>query len=286
MGKILGSYNRKGGVGKSASIINLGAELATQKKKVLLVDGDPQMNITQFFFKNDENLIAPHGSLQPGIKSVTDIISSDEDIENAILTCNFSARRKIGGKFTNLTSKFDVLLGSKELDYTDITLENLSIFKNKIYSIRDNYDMIFIDFSPANSLVTVMFLLAMDYLLVPLHLAKGSSMYGYMDVLRRVEDVKYNYGNPNLDILGLFYTNVQLYKDDQAKVFNEAMKKEVRDSLKLFNTPIRHDYSSTQESESEGLPLCICRGSSEITNDYKLLSREILKRIKKIEGGK
>ena len=53
MAIVVGAYNRKGGIGKTSSIINISAELALQVKRVLLVDGDSSMNLTQFFFENE-----------------------------------------------------------------------------------------------------------------------------------------------------------------------------------------------------------------------------------------
>ena len=76
MAKVIAVYNRKGGVGKTTSLLNLGAEFALLGKRVLLVDGDSQMNLTQYFFSDELDIeigidpnecILSQGRTKPGV---------------------------------------------------------------------------------------------------------------------------------------------------------------------------------------------------------------------------
>ena len=277
MGYVIADYNRKGGIGKTNSIINIVAQLAMNGKKVLAIDGDSQMNLTQFLFGEDEN-VYENGAIKPGVETIYEVLDQDLNIYNAIHTCSYSAKRRLKNKFKKVTCEFDAILGSGDMDY--FTSNDIAVIKNKIDMLRKQYDYIFIDFPPAHSLLTRLYLAACDYVIVPMHLAKESSIAGYNDLVERCRETHEEYGNKNLQILGAFYLNVQIYKGDQKRLYEESMEDEIRNMLRLFSTTIRHDYASVQYSEGVKQPLCICCGTSEIAKDYKKLVNEIEKRIK------
>ena len=164
------------------------------------------------------------------------------------------------------------------MDY--FTSGDTEVIKRHIDRLRPQYDYILIDFPPAHSQLTMLYLATCDYVIVPMHLAKESSIAGYDDLVQRCRETHESYGNDTLQILGAFYINVQMYKSDQKKLYEESMEEEIRESLRLFTTTIRHDYGSVQYSEGLKEPLCICCGSAEITKDYKKLVKEIEDRIK------
>lgn len=280
MAYVIGDYNRKGGVGKTSSIINIACQFALEGKKVLLIDGDSQMNLTQFFFEGDEEIYNETGEIKEEVDTLYEVLDEDLNIYNVIKTCEFSAKRKLRNKFRKIGLSVDVILGSKDMDYYGPDGDNMEILKKKLDRIGDMYDYIFIDFPPGHNVVTMMCLVACDYIIVPLHLAKGSSMHGYQEVMSKCREAREEYGNRNLNVLGLFYINVQLYKADQAEMYAESMEEETKRAMRLFETAIRYDYASTQTSENYQEPLCICSGTSEVAKDYKKLVKEIETRIK------
>lgn len=278
----IGIYNRKGGIGKTSSIINLGAELANQGKRVLLVDGDSQRNMTQFFFEQDKELFDPtKGALkEKAAETMYTVLNEDLNIYNAIKTKSYSAKRKFKNKFRKISITLDVIPGDGELDYLGITDDRMLMLKRKLELMENEYDYIMIDFPPANTRLTMSYLIACDYVMVPVHLAKKSSMYAYYDIMRECVECRENYSNTNLNVLGLYCVNTQFYKSDQAALYEAWTEENTAKALKLFNSTIRHDYGSMQAFEGQNQPLCVLCGNTDIANDYKLLAKEVEKRIK------
>ena len=282
MARTIAMYNRKGGVGKTTSLINIGAEFALTGKRVLLVDGDSQMNLTQFFFgEDDEDPIIYQGRTKPGIDNLNTVLSEDLPVFNAIKTITCSAKRKFKNKFKTVTCTFDLLLGSHDMDFYDV--EDYNAMKKLVTQAENEYDYIFIDFPPQNSAVTMMFLVASDYLIAPLHLGKETSLFAYNDIIDCCEDARNEYGNKSLVRLGAFYTQTQLYKGHQKEDYSESMTEEIRTAMRFFKTTVKYDYASTKAAEDTREPICISAGRTEIAQNYKDLAKEILDRIKEVE---
>jgi len=278
-------YNLKGGIGKTAASYNIASQLAMNGKRVLAIDGDRQQNLTQAFFENipDEQLtpttdIFENGELKENVETLYHVLEENTNIYNAIRTVEYSTKRKLKNKFKKLECKVDVLLGSKDMKY--FACEDFELLKEKLSVLQDEYDYIIIDTPPNANVITMLYLIASDYVLIPMHLAKSSSIHAYNDVIEAVREARNDYGNENLTILGSFYTAVQLYKNDQLEEMNYCMSNEIRESMSLFKTAIRFDYASTQKTERTGKPLCVCCASTDIANDYKNLVKEIEKKIK------
>lgn len=290
MAKIIAVYNRKGGVGKTTSLLNLGAEFALLGKKVLLVDGDSQMNLTQYFFSDELDIeigidpsecILSQGRTKPGVENLYTVLEDKIPVFNAIRTIERSTKRKFGNRFKTVSCKFDVLLGSREMDCYEIN--DIESVKKLLSQAEDEYDYIFIDFPPQNSLVTMMYLVASDYLIAPLHLGKESSLFAYNDIIDCCEEAINSFDNKNLVRLGAFYTQTQLYKGYQKEKYTESMTEEMRQAMRFFKTTIKYDYATTTAAEAYKEPVCISAGRSEIAKNYKDLAKEILQRIKEVE---
>lgn len=262
---VIGIYNRKGGCGKTTATINIAASLALKNKKVLVVDCDSQMNLSQFFISDDKDDEVESN------ETIYEILLSEKEIEECISTVSFNKKRRLK---KDIDISIDVIPGSEKLDYYDGS--DADVLKSKLNEIKEQYDFILLDFPPAHSIITVTSLCACDYLLIPLIPAKNTSIKGFEDVMVKVEEARKQY-DANIDILGLFYTCVQNYKSDQKELI--AFSMEHKEEMGLFDSTIKLDYGPVQLSEEVGEPLCVCAPNSDIAKNFIDLTKEIIKRI-------
>ena len=263
---IIGIYNRKGGCGKTTATINIAASLALKDKKVLIVDCDSQMNLSQFFISESDE-----GAESEDSGSIYDVLLDEKEVEECINTVSFNKKRRFK---KDIDISIDIILGSEKLDYYEGS--DADILKDILNKLKDQYDFILLDFPPAHSIITVTSLCACDYLLIPLIPAKNTSIKGFEDVMVKVEEVREQFG-AKIDILGLFYTCVQNYKSDQKELI--AFSMEHKDEMGLFESTIKLDYGPVQLSEEVGEPLCICGPNSDIAKNFIDLTDEMIKRI-------
>ncbi len=243
--------NHKGGVGKTTSTLNIGAGLALEKKRVLLVDLDAQANLTQCCgIESPEKTIygafrGEYGLTPYEVKSQLSIVASCLDFAGIEL--------EIGGK-----------IGRER-----ILTKLLSVFEDK-------YDYILFDCPPSLGLITVNAFCAADKVYIPLQ-AQFLALHGLdklMEVMNMVRDEKLN---PHVDVEGVFVTQY-----DKRKVLNRDISESVNNYFKekVFKTIIR-DNVSLAEAPASSQDIFAYAPDSPGAKDYKDLVAEILKRHKK-----
>ena len=251
MGKIIAVVNQKGGVGKTTTAVNLTAALTELGKKVLLCDFDPQANGTSGLGVDKRRV--KH--------SVYDVIINDTPAADAVVQTRFG---------DVLPSSADLAGAAVEL----ITIPDPNYrLKNALDTLRDQYDVIFIDCPPSLELLTVNALAAADGILVPVQ-CEYYALEGLADLMTTLRLVKKRI-NPALEIF-----SVALTMFDGRTNFSTQVAQEVRKHFpgKVFATVVPRNIRLA-EAPSHGLPVTVYDRSSRGSQAYKAMALEIEKRI-------
>lgn len=228
MGKIISIVNQKGGVGKTTTAINLSNALGENRKKVLLVDIDPQGNSTSGLGFNKKELERSSYHLLMGLSEAEEIIKKT--------------------KFKNLyLLPADMNLAGAELELVD-TQNRESRLKIGLEKIKGDFDFIFLDCPPSLGLITLNALTVSDSFLVPIQ-CEYYALEGLSQLMTTVRTVRKLY-NPSLDIEGVLLT---MY--DSRLNLTRMVVEEVKRFFpkKVFSTVIPRNVRLS-EAPSFGLP--------------------------------
>lgn len=247
MSKIISISNHKGGVGKTTSTINIGAGLNKLGKKVLLIDLDPQANLSQSLGLIDQErtiygALRGEYPLEPiQIVKGLEVVPSTLDLSGAEVELNGEAGREY-------------------------------ILKELIEPLRSNYDYILIDSPPSLGLLTINSFTASQEVFIPLQ-AQYLALQGLAKLTEVINKIQKRL-NKELHIGGVFITQY-----DSRKVLNRDVVTTIQDHLKevVFKTIIR-DNIALAEAPSQGVDIFRYNPKSYGAEDYLALCKEILKR--------
>ncbi|MFN2175513.1 MAG: ParA family protein [Anaerolineales bacterium] len=251
MGRIYTFANQKGGVGKTTTVINLGAFLAKFGRRVLLVDLDPQSNATSSL-KIDKN------SVNGG---TYDVLLDSSKVEDFVL---YNPRLKL-----SLLPSSPSLVGSEVELVTELARENR--LRNALEPVLEKYDYILVDCPPSLGLLTLNGLVAArDGVIIPVQ-CEYLALEGLSQLVQTLERVR-SVVFPGLEIRGVLLTMFDVRTNLSADVVREVRRYFPE---KVFETIIPRTVRLA-EAPSYGLPVSVYSPESSGARSYALLTRELL----------
>lgn len=264
MGIVIGVVNQKGGVGKTTTSANLGAALAQKGKKTLIIDMDPQSNLTTHLGIGNQgrdlnaidNQPVDESSYEP---SIYDVLKGNKGIKEVIV---------------KRSENLDLVPASLLLSAADLELGGMVgrelLLKRALSKVKDEYEVMVIDCPPALGLLSLNALAASEKIIIPVQ-SEYLALHGVRQLLDTIDKVREIY-NPELVVGG-----VLICLHDSRKRLARAVSDTIRSyfgSL-VFKTVVR-DNVALAEAPSNGQTIFEYSPKSSGAEDYISLAEEVL----------
>lgn len=254
MANILSFFNQKGGVGKTTTALNLAAALVDRGRKVLVVDVDPQGNLTSGITDDSSEICG----------TVYDIIMKDADVKKTISKTTHKNLKLIAGDSDSAGMEIELALNGN-WHY---------LLRNKLQELNADFDYIFIDCPPSLGILSLMSLNASDGVISTIQ-SEYYALEGVTQLIKTIGLVKDNY-NSGLELKGVLLT-----MHDARNNLAQDVESEVRSFFKdlVFKTSIPRNVRLA-EAPSHGLSIFDYDKKSAGAESFKKLAKEFDKRFK------
>ena len=254
--KIIAFLNNKGGSGKTTSCSNIGYALSTLGKKVLLIDGDMQLNLTLSYFDEEHAL-----SLACGEKNIYNAIKGERDLSDYVVSTGYEGLDIIPS--TSLMSSVEFDLFSK--------WQREFILKKCLEPIRVRgyYDYILIDAPPTLGGWVMNIMCASHFVVIPVE-ASPWGLFGLANMFDFIGQVKGV--SPSLEVMGIMIT-----KADERKNYFKQTLETLRETnvARVFETYVRVD-SAIEWAQDNSKPVVAYKRYSRSSIEYMKLAKEII----------
>jgi chromosome partitioning protein len=250
MGRIIVIANQKGGVGKTTTAINLSAYIAIKKKRVLLIDMDPQGNASGGFDIDPSSVT----------KTVYDVMLGEASIEDSIIS-------NVRPKLSIVPS--DVNLAAAEIQLSDVADKN-HILKKELGKIRDKYDYIIMDCPPSLNILTINAMCAADSVIVPLQ-CEYYALEGLAQLMQTVSLIQER-ENDRLRIEGIVFT---MY-DGRTNLATQVVENVTQNTDKKIYKCIIPRNVRLAEAPSYGMPITEYDPKSSGAKAYEKLASKVI----------
>lgn len=252
MGKIVAIANQKGGVAKTTTSVNLAASLVATKRKVLLVDMDPQGNATMGSGVDKQSLNYSSYHVLMGEASIENVLTSTNEAGYDLVPAN-----------ADLTAAEVQLLETQQRERK---------LRDALNSVRDRYDYIFIDCPPSLNMLTLNALVAAQSVLIPIQ-CEYYALEGLTALVNTIEEIRGSL-NPGLKIEGLLRT---MYDPRNRLSADVTMQLQKYFGDRVYRTVIPRNVRLA-EAPSYGVPALVYDKTSRGAQAYLALAGEIVRR--------
>ena len=257
MSKIIAIANQKGGVGKTTTSVNLAASLAVLEQKILLVDADPQGNLSQSLgIENPDELEIALPSIMEQI-----IMDKDVDVTKGII---------------HHEEGVDLMPCNIDLSGVDVSLVNAMsrefVLKTYVESMREFYDYILIDCMPSLGMITVNSLTASDSVLIPVQ-AAYLPVKGLEQLIKTICRVK-KHLNPEIKFEGILISMLNA-RTNYAKDIMELIREYYGDAIPIFESKIPFSVKAA-ETSAAGVSIFTLDKKHPVAQAYEKLTKEVI----------